>query len=161
MRQQRCPPYHMDEIWGWKARHILRACVPCYFAPAQLHQQLFVCVCRSRRSETISRWICWNPFWLPVVYRAKESTSHTHTYTKYIVSTLRAQPPNTHIRCCASMTAVWPVVLEGGLLASTSCHVLAWQLCPTTTQQGDSTTCATENLTHETWCQSNELQKKI
>ena len=38
-----------------KARHILRACVRCYFAHAQLHQQLSVCVCVvPRRSETNS-----------------------------------------------------------------------------------------------------------
>ena len=56
VRQHRCPPYHgCIEIWRWRARHILRACVRCYFANAQLHQQLFVCVCVvPRRSETKS-----------------------------------------------------------------------------------------------------------
>ena len=56
VRQHCCPPYHMDALrYGVGKGRVLRACVRCYLAHAQLHQQLFVCVCvLPRRSETNS-----------------------------------------------------------------------------------------------------------
>ena len=38
----------------------------------------------------------------------------------------RPKPPKTQMRCCASMTEVWPLRPEGTLLTVTLCHALSW-----------------------------------